>query len=109
MFALSYADEEIFAEKIRALGDRARPRDLYDVIHLFRQLKQSTNNNVILDILKKKCAFKKIDLITEENLEKYRESCKIGWESQLTHQISVLPTFHSFWDELPAFFSWLHR
>jgi predicted nucleotidyltransferase component of viral defense system len=34
-YALSYCYEEIFAEKLRALAERARPRDLYDVIHLY--------------------------------------------------------------------------
>ena len=29
-----YSLEEVFAEKIRALGQRGRPRDLYDVIFL---------------------------------------------------------------------------
>ena len=33
---LCYAYEEAFAEKVRALGDRARPRNLYDVINLYR-------------------------------------------------------------------------
>lgn len=31
-----YAYEEVFAEKVRALAERARPRDLYDVINLYR-------------------------------------------------------------------------
>ena len=34
----SYAYEEAFAEKTRALGERARPRDLYDVVNLFRHV-----------------------------------------------------------------------
>jgi predicted nucleotidyltransferase component of viral defense system len=33
---LCYAFEELFAEKIRALADRLRPRDLYDVVNLLR-------------------------------------------------------------------------
>lgn len=33
--AFSYSYEEIFAEKLRALAERARPCDLYDVIHLY--------------------------------------------------------------------------
>ncbi len=33
--ARCYAYEELFAEKVRALGERTRPRDLYDVINLF--------------------------------------------------------------------------
>ncbi|MDT9547541.1 MAG: nucleotidyl transferase AbiEii/AbiGii toxin family protein [Chlorobium sp.] len=34
---LAYSYAEVFGEKVRALGDRTRPRDLYDVIHLYRQ------------------------------------------------------------------------
>ncbi|PJC51091.1 MAG: nucleotidyl transferase AbiEii/AbiGii toxin family protein, partial [Nitrosopumilales archaeon CG_4_9_14_0_2_um_filter_34_16] len=32
-----YSYEEVFAEKIRALGERSRPRDLYDVINFYRR------------------------------------------------------------------------
>lgn len=33
----TYSFEEVFAEKIRALAERLRPRDLYDVVHLYRR------------------------------------------------------------------------
>ncbi|MFU8858772.1 MAG: nucleotidyl transferase AbiEii/AbiGii toxin family protein, partial [Deferrisomatales bacterium] len=33
---LTYCFEEVFAEKVRALAERMRPRDLHDVIHLYR-------------------------------------------------------------------------
>ncbi len=36
MTARCYAFVEVFAEKIRALAERTRPRDLYDVVNLFR-------------------------------------------------------------------------
>jgi predicted nucleotidyltransferase component of viral defense system len=32
-----YAYEEAFGEKMRALGERTRPRDLYDVVNLYSQ------------------------------------------------------------------------
>ena len=32
-----YSFEEVFAEKIRAMAQRARPRDLYDIVNLFRR------------------------------------------------------------------------
>jgi Nucleotidyl transferase AbiEii toxin, Type IV TA system len=32
-----YGFEELFAEKIRAMGERSRPRDLYDIVNLFRR------------------------------------------------------------------------
>jgi predicted nucleotidyltransferase component of viral defense system len=38
-----YAFEELVAEKIRALAQRARPRDLYDVIHFFRNRQMIDN------------------------------------------------------------------
>jgi predicted nucleotidyltransferase component of viral defense system len=34
--ARCYAYEEVFGEKVRALAERTRPRDLYDVVNLFR-------------------------------------------------------------------------
>ena len=36
MWINSYAYEEAFGEKVRALGERTRPRDLYDVVNLYR-------------------------------------------------------------------------
>jgi predicted nucleotidyltransferase component of viral defense system len=35
IWANCYAYEEAFGEKLRALGERIRPRDLYDVVNLF--------------------------------------------------------------------------
>lgn len=36
IFASCYSYPEVFGEKVRALGERGRPRDLYDVINLYR-------------------------------------------------------------------------
>jgi len=38
---LSYAYEEAFGEKVRALAERTRPRDLYDVVNLYRNMEVS--------------------------------------------------------------------
>jgi predicted nucleotidyltransferase component of viral defense system len=43
-----YCFEEIFAEKVRALAERLRPRDLYDVIHLYRH--DATNTNALINL-----------------------------------------------------------
>ena len=32
---MCYSLEELFAEKLRAMGERGRPRDLYDIVNLF--------------------------------------------------------------------------
>jgi predicted nucleotidyltransferase component of viral defense system len=49
---LAYAYEEAFAEKVRALAERARPRDLYDVVNLFRNEDARPAANVLLDVLR---------------------------------------------------------
>ena len=50
-----YAFEEVVAEKIRALAERMRPRDLYDVIHFFRNRKLIKNPQLVYEVLTKKC------------------------------------------------------
>ncbi len=58
---LSYAYEEAFGEKVRALAERTRPRDLYDVINLFRNTEARPSPSVLLDVLHQKCEFKGIN------------------------------------------------
>ncbi len=55
---LSYSYEEIFAEKLRALAERERPRDLYDVIHLYQEGHRLVDVAKLLISLRDKCAFK---------------------------------------------------
>jgi predicted nucleotidyltransferase component of viral defense system len=59
---LSYAYEEAFGEKMRALAERTRPRDLYDVINLFRNAESRPESSVLLDVLGQKCAYKGIEV-----------------------------------------------
>ena len=111
LHALCYSFEELFAEKIRALGERERPRDLYDVVHLYRHDKIRPNRGVIVHTLREKCAFKSIPLPTMEILETRPERAELEaeWENMLAHQLPALPPFEQFWNELPAVFDWLYR
>ena len=106
-----YCFEEVFAEKIRALGERLRPRDLYDVIHLYRHDSTKQGREQILSILKEKCSFKGIPVPTMEILESKPERAELvsEWENMLGHQVPVLPPFEQFWQELPEVFDWLYR
>jgi predicted nucleotidyltransferase component of viral defense system len=105
-----YRFEEVFAEKIRALAERERPRDLYDVIHLFRHHELNPDRNLVLSTLEKKCAFKGISVPTIAILETQPERLELEseWENMLAHQLPVLPPFEHFWQELPSVFDWLH-
>lgn len=103
----SYAYEEVFGEKVRALAERARPRDLYDVINLFRNIESRPDAAVLRDVLLQKCAFKNIDFPTLDRLEPHRSLLESGWAQMLEHQLPALPPVEIFWDELSAFFGWL--
>lgn len=106
-----YCFEEVFAEKIRALGERLRPRDLYDVIHLYRHDGTRQGRELILSTLEAKCAFKGIPVPTIEMLEGRAERAELvsEWENMLGHQVPTLPPFEQFWQELPEVFEWLYR
>jgi len=106
--ARSYAFEEVFGEKIRALGERCRPRDLYDVIHLYRREWVPTLAQSVLDVLKKKCRFKGIGLPTLDALLPRRAELDAAWEDMLAHQLQALPPVDQFWSALTEFFRWLY-
>ena len=106
----AYSFEEVFAEKIRALAERERPRDLYDVVHLYRHTDMRPDRAIVLSTLEKKCAFKGIAIPTMVSLEREpaRAELEAEWENMLAHQLPALPPFDQFWQELPQVFEWLH-
>jgi predicted nucleotidyltransferase component of viral defense system len=105
--ARCYAYEEVFGEKVRALAERTRPRDLYDVVNLFRHDEFRPDAVTVLGILQKKCAFKGIDVPTFETIGGAMNELVADWANMLGHQLPKLPPFESFWSVMPAFFSWL--
>ncbi len=107
MEVLAYAYEELFAEKVRALAERTRPRDLYDVINLFRNAEARPAAAAMLDVLRQKCEFKGISVPALANLEPHRAELENLWQNMLAHQLPTLPPYQAFWDELPSFFEWL--
>ena len=50
-----YSFEEVFAEKLRAMAERSRPRDLYDIVSLFRRPDFRPHASLVLEVLKQKC------------------------------------------------------
>lgn len=107
----AYCIEEIFAEKLRALVERMRPRDLYDVIHLHRDTRWQPDNKLVLDILKKKCAFKGIDIPTMELIysSPAKQDLDADWHDMLAYQISTLGAASDYWKCLPDVFNWLYK
>jgi predicted nucleotidyltransferase component of viral defense system len=104
-----YAFEELFAEKIRAMGERSRPRDLYDIVNLFRREDLRLEQGLIRSTLERKCESKGIDLPTHDAIDSspLRVELESEWESMLGHQLPVLPPFEQFWEEAEVLFQWL--
>ena len=105
---LAYDYVEAFAEKFRALGERTRPRDLYDVVNLYRNTEARPEQQQFADVLRQKCEFKGITLPQLAGLEPHRGDVEAGWVHMLDHQLPALLPFASFWDALPEIFGWLH-
>ena len=108
---LSYSFEEVFAEKMRALAERQRPRDLYDVVHLYRRQDLQPDRAVVRNTLARKCEFKGIAVPTYAALtdRPERAAIEVEWEQMLAHQLPACPPFGEFWQELPEVFEWLNE
>lgn len=104
-----YAFAEVFAEKLRALGQRTRPRDLYDVINLYRRADLRADRALVLAILERKCAFKNVPLPSLETVSTAEKTAELAsdWEAMLAHQLPVLPPIDGFLTTLRGVFSWL--
>ena len=88
---LAYAYEEIFAEKVRALAERTRPRDLYDVVSLFRNTELRPSAPVLQEVLTQECRFKNISVPTLSSVEQNKSALSGSWNSMLAHQLPALP------------------
>lgn len=104
---LSYAYEEVFGEKVRALAERTRPRDLYDVINLYRNGAALPSPAVMIDVITQKCEFKGRGFPALAELQQHEEELQKLWESMLNHQLPSLPPYDQYWGALPDFFAWL--
>jgi len=88
-----YTLEEIFAEKVRSLFERTRPRDLYDVWFL------NKNVNLNKTLFMNKCKFKKVKPNIDELLAR-KLNYERTWEASLQHQLSELPPFKKVFNDV---------
>ena len=86
--ANTYSLEEIFTEKVRALMERTRPRDLYDIGILDNLI----NKDKVLQILDEKCKYKGV-ILDISPLMARKGDFGNAWENSLRHQLKELPDF----------------
>jgi predicted nucleotidyltransferase component of viral defense system len=107
---LCYSLTELFGEKLRALAERCRPRDLYDVVHMHRHPDLVGQAPAVAAILARKCAHAGIEFPTADTIRSspYRDEIEREWENMLGHQLPrPLPPFAEFWGTLDDVFAWL--
>ena len=100
----------MFGEKLRALAERCRPRDLYDVVHMHRHPDLIGMSQAVSTVLARKCSHAEIDVPTIDTIRTspFREEIEGEWENMLGHQLpQPLPPFADFWSTLDDVFGWL--
>ncbi len=105
-----YGFEEVFAEKLRAMGERSRPRDLYDIVNLFRRPDFRPHAELVREVLEQKCKAKDVPVPSAESIRASPMFAELRteWDNMLAHQLQVLPDFEQFWAEVPRIFAWLN-
>ena len=88
-----YTLEEMFAEKVRSLFERTRPRDLYDVWYLHKKITFDKS------LFQKKCKHKKVEPNIDELVTR-KTNYEKTWKSSLQHQLPELPSATDVFDEV---------
>jgi len=107
--AVCYSIEELFAEKTRALLERTRPRDLYDVVHLWDR-REHVALDTVREILAKKCEAKNLPCPTTASLiavVRTSDELRADWGNMLEHQLPALPGLDGLLDRLDEVLGWI--
>jgi predicted nucleotidyltransferase component of viral defense system len=106
----TYSFEELFAEKLRALIERTRPRDLYDVVYLLDNRFDAIPLDRARIVFSAKCQAKGFEAPSPKDiLAAVRSSGELraDWESMLAHQLPQLPAIDSVLQRLDGRLDWL--
>jgi predicted nucleotidyltransferase component of viral defense system len=108
----AYGFNELLAEKTRALFERSRPRDLYDVIHLLENAPEQLDLRQVRDLFVRKCAGKGLTAPTAAAMVATVTAdgeLRSEWGNMLAHQLPALPDLDAMLAKLPALLGWLDR
>lgn len=107
---LTYSFEELLAEKTRALHERARPRDLYDVVYIIENVTDGLSPERVRFVFARKCLTKGIDPPDMEVIADAIETSheiRADWENMLAHQLPLLPPIDGFIARVRDALRWL--
>lgn len=112
LLVTTYAVGELVAEKTRALCERTRPRDLYDVVLLAGSPRSSDDERELREITRQKFSVKRLVLPTIAdvvNLAETDAELRSEWENMLGYQLPATPPLDDFIARLPAAISWMEE
>ena len=108
----TYSFPELLAEKLRALCERARPRDLYDVIRLADLELSAAERSKLREVIKAKFGAKGLVVPTTAaviELVVSSEEMRSEWDNMLAHQLPELPALDDQLARLPRAIDWLEE
>jgi len=107
---LVYSFHELIAEKTRALYERTRPRDLYDVVFLLDNRGDMLDLEQVRDLFKLKCAVKSFAAPDVSEIVKKIQTdveLRTEWSNMLAHQLPALPNLDILLGRLPDLLDFL--
>ncbi len=112
MLVPTYSLDELLAEKTRALYERARPRDLYDVVYILDNPPGLLHFEHTHQLFKRKCTVKALTVPTIQSLvarAQSDEELRSEWANMLAHQLPDLPEMDTLLARLPELLTWIEQ
>jgi predicted nucleotidyltransferase component of viral defense system len=109
---LTYSLDELLGEKTRALYERTRPRDLYDVLYLLENQSGAFDLAHVRALFAAKCEPKSLPVPTLEEITRIvrsNEELRSEWENMLAHQLPVLPALDGILERLSNLLQWVEK
>lgn len=107
-----YSLEELLAEKTRALYQRTRPRDLYDVVYLLENCIDAIDLAEAQRIFGAKCESKGLPIPSFDELlvlVQQNEELRADWANMLAHQLPNLPEIDGTVARFASLIGWIDK
>jgi predicted nucleotidyltransferase component of viral defense system len=108
----TYTFDELLAEKTRALYERTRPRDLYDVVYLLDNQPEAFHLFQTRTLFRMKCSVKGLETPSADQLLQVilnEAELHSEWHNMLGHQLPALPDLDQMLSRLPALLKWIDQ
>lgn len=106
----TYSFVELLAEKTRALFERTRPRDLYDVAYILDNLEEQLDSELVRATFAQKCRLKGFEPPTAAEIVARvhaSEELAADWNDMLSHQLPYTAPVEGAMDRLARSLAWL--